>query len=60
MFEEIEEIDYTKSWVELLEKQQEEMYIEHLENEMLQREYDEIMEDRIRQYEEEEYMLWGL
>ena len=60
MFEEIEEIDYTKSWVELLEKQQEEMYIEHLENEMLQREYDEAMEDRVRQYEEEEYMLFGL
>lgn len=61
MFEEIEEINfYGDDELQLNVEQQQEMYIEELENEMLQREYDEIMEDRVRQYEEEEYMLFGL
>jgi len=56
----LEEIDFTKSWIELAEQQQTELGYEYQENELLEREYDEIMEDRVRQYEEEEYMMFGL
>lgn len=55
MFEEIEEVNFMNDEViEELEKQQTEMFIDELENEML---YDEM---RICQAEQEEYMLWGL
>lgn len=54
MFEEIEEINFlNEEVIEELEKEQQEMFIDELENEMLE-------DMRVRQYEEEEYMLFGL
>ena len=60
MENQIEEIDFYKSWLELAEQQQTELGYEFRENELLEREYEEIMNDRVCQFESENDMLWGI